>query len=413
TGLGMSIVKQLLAMMDSQLVVKSVYGEGSDFSFEIKQKVLSWEPIGNFNEAYERSLENNRKYKERFRAPDARILITDDTRMNLTVACGLLKRTLIRIDTAESGKQTLEMVQKQKYDVIFLDHRMPEMDGVETLQAMRALGEYINADTPVIALTANAVSGAREFYLEAGFADYFTKPIDGVKLEKLLQDYIPADKIRDTSEEEQSAESGSTEPAGTDESSGEGEEDVLANLPGIDYKAAMANCVTREILESAMKDYLAGISETADKIRDFAEKEDVRNYTVLVHALKSSSRLIGALHLSEAAAYLEKCGDEGNLAEIREKTPALLEEYRGYAQVLGFLEDSGEEDEDKPLIDPDQLKEAYAGLKEFVSAFDFDSADAIINMLNDYRVAPEEKEHFNEVKKRLTNVDRDGLLEIL
>ena len=195
TGLGMSIVKKLLAMMDTRLVVNSVYGEGSDFSFTVDQKVVEWEGIGDFEARYKETIGQRKKYKESFHAPDAKILVVDDTKMNLTVILGLLKKTKVQVDTAESGKETLQLVQKNTYDMIFLDHRMPEMDGIETLEAMKELPGNLNKNTVCIALTANAVSGARQTYLDAGFQDYLSKPIDADRLEKMLMENLPPEKV--------------------------------------------------------------------------------------------------------------------------------------------------------------------------------------------------------------------------
>ena len=196
TGLGMSITKQLLALMNSRLNVESVYGEGSTFSFSIEQPVIDWEPVGGLGKRYGASTPH-RSYQELFHAPDARILVVDDTPMNLTVIRGLLKRTRIHIDTAALGREALAMAARERYDVIFIDHMMPEMDGIETLRELQKLPGMENV--PCVALTANAISGAREMYLDAGFSDYLSKPVDGPKLEKMLLEYLPPEKVREPS----------------------------------------------------------------------------------------------------------------------------------------------------------------------------------------------------------------------
>ena len=199
TGLGMNITQRLLAMVGRKLEVNSVYGKGTEFAFTVTQKVLNWDPMGNYEEAYRRVMAARQTYKESFIAPEAQILVVDDTAMNLTVAKGLLKQTQVQVKTAMSGYECLKLAEENAYDVIFLDHRMPGMDGIETLHKLQALGEkadFPNAHTPVIALTANAVSGAREEYIAAGFDDYLTKPIDSHKLEQMLQKYLPAAKVK-------------------------------------------------------------------------------------------------------------------------------------------------------------------------------------------------------------------------
>ena len=194
TGLGMSITRQLLELMHSRLEVESEYGKGSKFSFSVKQKVISWQEIGDYSDRLAESGSSEPAYRELFHAPDARILVVDDTEMNLTVIRSLLKKTEIRIDTAECGKDALTLAAGNAYDVIFIDHMMPDMDGIETLGHLRESGK--NTETPAVALTANAVSGAREMYLNAGFTDYLSKPVDGAKLEKLLSELLPKEKLK-------------------------------------------------------------------------------------------------------------------------------------------------------------------------------------------------------------------------
>ncbi len=203
TGLGMSIVRQLLSLMGSELNVKSVYGEGSEFSYGIRQRVIAREPVGDLSERFDAALKVKSAYKELFHAPDARILVVDDTEVNLEVIKNLLKKTRINIDTAGSGMAALSLAKDRDYDIVFIDHMMPDMDGIETLRRMKeecseeAEGkDKDGAHTVHIALTANAVSGARELYLSAGFDDYLSKPVDGRRLEEIIRKYLPADKIR-------------------------------------------------------------------------------------------------------------------------------------------------------------------------------------------------------------------------
>ncbi len=192
TGLGMSIVRQLLALMGSELTVESEYGKGSTFTFSVEQEVVKWEEVGEQSQKGEAARQENNIYKERFHAPDAKILVVDDTEMNLTVIKNLLKKTQIQIDTAASGREALELFKERFYDVVFIDHMMPDMDGMETLQHMKETGKEV----PMVALTANAVSGAREMYISAGFTDYLSKPVEGERLEKMLSRLLHPEKLK-------------------------------------------------------------------------------------------------------------------------------------------------------------------------------------------------------------------------
>ncbi|MBQ4233097.1 MAG: response regulator [Lachnospiraceae bacterium] len=195
TGLGMAITKSLLEMMGSSLKVESTYGEGSNFYFDLKHPVVNWEPVGDYKEAYQNIAKGRDEYKEQFTAPDAHVLVVDDNAMNLKVFVGLVKKTKVKVDTAESGDAGLSLMKDKKYDIIFLDHMMPNKDGIETLKELKDDKDNVNNDVPVICLTANAISGAREEYIKAGFNDYLTKPIKPKELEDTLMKYLPQDMI--------------------------------------------------------------------------------------------------------------------------------------------------------------------------------------------------------------------------
>ncbi|MBQ6441626.1 MAG: EAL domain-containing protein [Lachnospiraceae bacterium] len=196
TGLGLSITANLLAMMGGTIEVQSIYGTGSTFTIKLQQRVIRWAPIGDLEKRYRDTEKNRKRNQGAFTAPEVTILVVDDTNMNLTVVKALLKRTLIKIDTASSGAQALQMIREKHYDLIFLDYRMPEMDGSETLQRIKEDRFHPNQETPVIVLTANALSGARERFLEEGFEDYLSKPIDSAKMEAVLIQYLPAEKVK-------------------------------------------------------------------------------------------------------------------------------------------------------------------------------------------------------------------------
>ena len=193
TGLGLSITKQLVDLMKGEIGVYSELGKGSLFYVEIPQKVVSMEPIGKLNQ--EVNVEQTKVDKEKYHAPKAKILVVDDVRMNVRVIQSLLKRTKIQIDTATSGKECLALAAENTYDLILLDHMMPEMDGVETFQKLREDTTGLNYATPVITLTANAIAGAKEEYKKLGFDDYLSKPMKGEELEEMIQTYLPEDKI--------------------------------------------------------------------------------------------------------------------------------------------------------------------------------------------------------------------------
>jgi len=196
TGLGMAIAQSFLNMMDSKIQVESEYGKGSTFSFDLKQKVVKWEPLGEFEAAFKRYLMEREQYQVSFVAPEAKILVVDDNEINLKVFVNLLRETRMQIDTADSGDSAIVLYKRNFYDVIFLDHMMPNKDGIETIKEMKECEDTPNQSTPIICLTANAVSGMREMYIKAGFDDYLTKPIDTGRLESMLLNYLSTDLVK-------------------------------------------------------------------------------------------------------------------------------------------------------------------------------------------------------------------------
>lgn len=197
TGLGLAITKQLVDLMNGEIVVTSEYGKGSVFTVSIPQKIVSDLKIGDISEKYNEP-SNKKNKKSTFTAPDANVLVVDDVKMNINVFKALLKRTEINVDSAMSGSEALDMIKEKKYDIIFLDHMMPDMDGIETYQNMKMLEDNPNKDTTVVMLTANAIMGAKEEYLGIGFSDYLSKPVQAPKLESMILKYLPEELVQRT-----------------------------------------------------------------------------------------------------------------------------------------------------------------------------------------------------------------------
>lgn len=191
TGLGLNIVRQFLGLMGSELQVQSEYEKGSVFSFELKQKVVNQEPLGDFRNRLQQ--ESNEKVRVAYTAPDAKILVVDDSPMNLKVFRGLMKTSQVQIEEASGGRACLELLRQQRFDLVFLDHMMPDMDGIDTLRAIR--DEKLCEGTPVVMLTANAIVGEREKFLSLGFDDFLSKPILPYVLDRLVVKHLPAEKV--------------------------------------------------------------------------------------------------------------------------------------------------------------------------------------------------------------------------
>ena len=195
TGLGLAITGGLLQAMNGHVHVESEYGEGTEFLIHVPQKIIDSQPVGEYREGLTETTGKPEKYRESFHAPGAVILHVDDTKVNHSVMKSLLKKTGVKMDMAINGPDSIALAKEKKYDIILMDYRMPHMDGIEALQAIRNDEEGQNKETPVICLTADAVSGARERYMSEGFTDYITKPVDAVLLEKILVKYLPSEKV--------------------------------------------------------------------------------------------------------------------------------------------------------------------------------------------------------------------------
>ncbi len=398
TGLGMSITERLLKMMDSSLEVDSVYGEGSDFHFVIKQKVVKWEPIGDYESTYRASVSARVKYKEKFTAPEALVLVVDDNTTNLEVFKNLLKRTKVQIDTASSGEDSLKLTKAKKYDIVFLDHMMPDKDGIQTLHEMREAQDDLNRNTYAVCLTANAISDAREKYLSAGFDDYLTKPIEADRLEEMLIRYIPKDKVV--------LAKGGNEPCEEEKALPE----WLAQCEGIDAAQGIVNCGGTDEFLSVLSGFYSFIGDGAGEIENYYNNDDLKNYTIKVHALKSSARTIGATELSKKARLLENAGDENDVEYIKENTAELLRLYRSYQSILSPV---SEKSSDRPDIPDDMLSDAYRGLSEFAEIQDYELARMVVDSLKDYRLPEADEERFMRINSKLSQMDWVAIKEIL
>lgn len=385
TGLGMNITMSLLKLMDGDMKVESEYQKGSVFTVTIPQKIISQEPAGRFEEIRSSREQGHKKKQQGFEAPDARVLVVDDNDMNRIVFQSLLKRTKMNIATADSGKRCLELVKKEHFHIIFMDHMMPEMDGIETFHEMQKIPDSPNADTPVIVLTANALSGAREAYLQEGFADFLTKPIDGDLLEQTIAKYLPKALIQQKKNTTPEAESDSLWPEC---------EELLT------YGISIENGISHAKGDREMYLELIGMfireRDKQKTMQQFLSAQNMKDYAIWVHGLKGNARTLGADRLADIAYEHEMQSKADNISYVREHWEELLTVWDktldGFEMIYGRY---GEEKDKYEAVSgnemlhlsPDDLEQAAALLD------DFDTENAIAMLKNWIQHPLEEKMH--------------------
>ena len=385
TGLGLSICKNLVDMMSGKLSVTSEYGEGSTFTVEIPQQIEDMTPVGKYDPT---GAANRRTIRvSTFEAPDARLLVVDDVDTNLVVFCGLLKKTKVKIDMASDGYEAIRLAQRNKYDIIFMDHMMPDIDGVETMRRIRSDNIGMNNDTPVIMLTANAIYGVKEEYLRQGFNDYISKPLRGEVLEDMVRKYLEkgangrllkrltreVDYGKGESRKDANVYSGLEIYEGTDthiigaknetedpepdpqggyepgSGTAEGFDAIIAEPEEVKKlrakfgefldidTALMYSGNDAELFIEIAQSYLK--NDLTKKLNDFYENGDYENYRIKVHSLKSSSLNIGAINMSKLATEMDAAIKKGDTHYVILNNEALMKEYghiiRGLRERLG------------------------------------------------------------------------------
>ena len=397
TGLGLAIVKHLVELMEGSIDVKSTYGKGTTVTITIPQKIVDRSPVSEMPEFPQ----SEQKLTDLFTAPGIKVLIVDDNVINRKVARSFLKNYEFDLAEAESGPEAIELVRANRYDIIFMDHMMPGMDGIEAVEIIRRdCGE--NGTAPVIvALTANAMEGMREQFLQSGFQDFIPKPLDRRELNQLLLHWVP-EKYRRSEEMEE--ESKPLDP-------------MNFRIDGVDMESAMQYFSGGEedfvnLLDLYREDgkrKLQLLSELADT--------DIVNYQIEVHGLKSASANIGAMEVSEMAREQENAAAQGNTELIAEKSPLLLAEYEILLEnIERFLEQRRQENDSKeklPALPISELREQAAEALERLKHFQSRECAERVDKLLQHEMPKDVAELLSQIRGQLKLYEDDNAEELL
>lgn len=390
TGLGLSIANSLARQMGGNISLQSVEGSGSIFTVTIPQKIVGNKRIGIYTYVPEAERE---QVTMSFIAPDARVLAVDDNRMNLSVISGLLKRNGISPDVAFGGDEALELCKKNKYDLIFMDHMMPYPDGIETLHQIRN-GKDVNKETPIVVLTANAVAGARKRYLDEGFDDYLSKPVDVGKLEAVLLRYLPMEMqiLKETVAQE-------TEVANRADYT-QDDNELISREIGLQYSGG-----SEELYAEILQSYYTESIKYRERLQEYFVIHNWEDYAITAHALKSTSLGIGATALSGLAKQQELAAKAGDYAKVAEK-------HTEFLQKIGqVLEEIGEPE--APAISNEMLEEISDAdflvqlrkLWEYVDNYEMVKALERITYLNQVTRDEEVTERLQQIETCVSDFD--------
>ena len=348
---------------------------------------------------------------------NTKVLIVDDSELDRFFIRKLLEYLGVDSDEAEGGRECLKAVRSNEYALILMDYLMPSMNGIQTLSQIRGGVDNRNEDTPTVALVSPDDPSEGTMCLEAGFSNYLEKPVDFKQLMAVLIMYLP-DAVRGDLKlpVNHKKEVASSEPLKKEqpEKADGGANDIIksiSEIPEIDYKKGISLCGSEEGYITAVGIFYNSIDVKSEEIENYYNSEDYKNYTIKVHALKSSANIIGALGLWSDAKDLEEAGNNNNIEKIKNDTAKLLSDYRSFKDKLSFM--STDTDEEKPPVEPDALKDAYAALSEFIEAMDFDLADMVIKSMKDFKLPDDDEKIFTEMEKLLTGLHWDEMRKLL
>jgi len=424
TGIGLTITERLVRAMGGSITVDSEYGVGSTFSVTMKQRVVDFNSVIETNSLEDfivishsnilKGVLNDSVRIAKFHAPEARVLVVDDNEANLKVAQGLMKKYKLQVDTCSSGRETIEHLKvNQNYDVLFVDHMMPEMDGVELVGILRNSNGSFYKSIPIVALTANAIKGVSEMFLANGFNDYLSKPIDTGKLEKILKKWIPEEKQL-AYDADNNADNKADDKADSDiiekNTADNSVKEIISRIPSVDYDKAILLCGGDEgILLSVMNVYVKSFKRIKDRVEEFYATENLHDYSIEVHGVKSSSRSVGNNELGELAYALELNSKDGNLEFVKENNAKFIDMYTEFVKDMkaALAEINKEEAVDRVDISNEDFKQMLSECCEAYENYDTRKSEDIMTNMIKGNFSEDILEKLNEAKESAELFDFD------
>ncbi|MBP5249701.1 MAG: response regulator, partial [Lachnospiraceae bacterium] len=334
-----------------------------------------------------------------FTAPTADILIVDDNNINITIAEGLMKPLKVRCRSALSGMEAVKITETETFDIILMDHMMPEMDGVETAYAIRN-GNGPCKDKPIIALTANVMEDARAMFIKEGMNDLIAKPVDMRDLMAKLRQWLPPEKVIDNNPLRELTENAETEEEKPD-------------FDFLDTEKALESLGSVDLYKTIVSDYYKGGAKALEAIRQSYDNEDWEDYTRRVHTLKSSSRQIGAFALGDDAEALEKAGKAGDISFIREHAEPLVSSYRELLNKLSGYFKPQEERQDLEEMTEEKLSGLFLELKEACDELDMEKMEQVEEKLKAYSYSDTLRPVIEQLYEAIENVDTESCMRLM
>lgn len=417
SGLGLSIAKGYINLMGGDILVESVYGQGSVFTINLEQEVIDAQPLQH-KFTIEREHEDEQP-SQQLVIKDMHVLLVDDNQINLMVAKGLLTSYGLTVDTANGGAAAIELCRENHYPIVFLDQMMPEIDGIEAMKEIRKLDDYYEkgGEGKIIVLTANAIRGSRQMLMQEGFDEYLGKPINLKQLERILVTYTPAEKVSYVEQNSDQEE----EPEIVEEESVDDEVDWLKEqLVDVDVESGLKNCGGKaaDYLGILKINYTYG-NKNLEELQHLLEQKDYENYTIKIHGMKSTTRGIGANDIADMALKQEEAGKAGDHPYIDEHFDGFKADYQLLLEKIGgalahfqLLEEKLEDEDAKPLDDC-MVSNILINIRNHVETFDFAKVFDILDEVKKNKLSPEDEELFGKLRDFMDDLDVEQVKDLI